>query len=615
MLLTFCRGLFWVVTFPVWSGDEGAHYSYEQSVATGHGIPVAGRTLNSVDTLRLVKESPVSLERTMPIPPSPTPQWGIVDEQYEGLQSPLYYLLLVPVYWVGRAVGGVIGSFYALRLASLCLAVATIPLTALLARALLPQRRAVWVLAPAVIGVLQIVNVQNSYVDNDALTMVAGAACVLALLACRGDLRARRGALFGLTLAAAFLTKATLAALVPALLIAMVAYVVRRRPGVRPVAVWTAVAGGTAIVIMLPYLVFNLTEYHALNGAHAAAALIKPIIGSTPVSLAGAGHLGQMFLRTLFVGQGIAPPTSADQYQRLWEWAAVVSAAAALTGATLQRRWDELALVGWIVASIPLGVLALIVVGFSQSGGEATVVARYLDCLLPLFAILVGYGAIAVAGPRIGSLALLAVLVAASFVEVAGDRAWVRTTYTADIFGRSVPVVEQSYSDGWALFTNVRGSTACPADAVALDVLAPAPPAVAVNGRWTAGAEADGPWTEYRLARPVRGKLVIRTLGPVEVGTARHRGTVAGPGGSVAASAVGVPAVRLYCPVRDPADVRFGQLYRTDHPPLSLGTVLAWPEVEAWVEGGLVVGVAAAVAWSSFAPAGRHRRRPRSTHR
>ena len=193
MILTFVRGLFWVVSVPVWYGDEGAHYAYEQSVATGHGVPVAGRSLNSADTLHLIKDSPVATERTWPIPPTPSLRWGIVDEQYEGLQSPLYYLLLVPAFWVGRAVGGLVGSFYALRLASLCLAVAAIPLVALLARALVPGRRAIWLLAPAVIAALQIVNVQNSYVDNDALTVVAGATCLLALLACRGDLRVRPG--------------------------------------------------------------------------------------------------------------------------------------------------------------------------------------------------------------------------------------------------------------------------------------------------------------------------------------------------------------------------------------------------------------------------------------
>jgi hypothetical protein len=614
MVLTFVRGLFWVVAFPVWSGDEGAHYSYEQSVATGHGIPVAGRTLNSADTLTLIKESPIAGERIWPWAPTPSLHWGIIDEQYEGLQSPLYYIVLTPAYWAGRAVGGLVGSFYALRLASLCMAVASIPLVALLARKLVPAHRAVWLLAPAVIATVQIVNAQNSYVDNDGLTMVAGAALLLALLASRGDLRPRRGALFGATLALAFLTKATLAALVPALLICMAAYVIRRRPGLRPVAIWAAVAGGTAILLLLPYVIFNLTEYHALSGARAAAALVKPIIGSTPVSLHGASLLLGSFFKTLFVDQYLSPFPTMVHYERLWEWTAVVTAVAALVGASLRRRWDELAVAVWIVVSIPLGVITLIVLGFNQSGAQATVVARYVDCLLPLFSILVGYGAVALLGSRAGSLALLSALTLGSFLEVTADRSWVTTTYTTDIIGRSVPAVEQTYVDGQASLSSVRTSATCPVNEVSLVVFGPPSSTVTVNGQQSLEKTMAGSWwAQYRLARPVKGTIVIRFPAPEPIGTAHHLGTLATGSGRVVASSSGLPALRLYCAVTDPAATRFRQLYPTDHPPLSYGTLLAWPEFEAWVEAAMVAALAVGVAVSFVDPPGTHRRRSRRT--
>ncbi len=168
MILTFVQGLFWVVTFPVWSGDEeGAHYAYEQSVATGREESRGRPKLNSVDTLRLIKQSPVATERTWPLPPTPA-ALGHRRRAVRGLRSPLYYVLLIPVYWAGRAAGGAVGSLYALRVADLCMAVVAIPMTALLARALLPKHRSIWLLAPAAIAVLQIVNVQNSYIDNSA---------------------------------------------------------------------------------------------------------------------------------------------------------------------------------------------------------------------------------------------------------------------------------------------------------------------------------------------------------------------------------------------------------------------------------------------------------------
>ncbi len=611
MALTFARGLFWVVTFPVWYGDEGAHFSYEQSVATGNGIPVAGKSLNSADTLRLIKASPVAIERTMPLPPSPTLRWGIVDEQYEGLQSPLYYLALAPVYWVGRAVGGTLGAFSALRLASLCLAVAAIPLTALLARALLPDRRAVWLLAPAVICVLQIVNVQNSYVDNDSSTIVVAALCLLALLACRSDLRARRGILFGASLAVALLAKATLAALLPAILIAIVAYAVRRRPGIRTVACWVAAAGGTFLVLVLPFLLFNEVEYHALSGARAAAALVKPVIGSTPVSLAGARELAGTFVRTLFVGQDLAPQHLTDPYRHLWEWTAVLTAVAALVGAAVQGQWEEFKTVAWIVVSIPLGLALLIVVGFDQSGSQATVVGRYLDCLLPLFAVMVGYGAVIVLGSRLGSVALLAIFVTGSFLEVSGDRAWVTSTYTAGVIGDTLPAIEQSYADGSTSLKGVQAVARCPATTVALSSVGPPPATITVNGDPSAARKTAGLWTDYPLTPPLEGSVAIRFARPVRLAVARHLASFTEPAGSVANSGSGVPAIRIYCPAHgDAANARFAQLYPANHPPLSFGTLLAWPDAEAWAEVILATGVVVMLVWSTIrTPTARHRRR------
>jgi 4-amino-4-deoxy-L-arabinose transferase-like glycosyltransferase len=612
MALTLVRGLFWVATFPVWSGDEGAHYSYVASVATGHGIPVAGRSLDSADSLRVIKASPIATERTFPLPATPSTQWGVVSEEYESWQAPLYYVLLVPVYWLGHALGGVLGAFYALRMASLLMAVAAIPLVALLARALLPERRAVWLLAPAFIAMLQIVNVQNSYVANDGLTIVAGSVCLLALLACRGDLRVRKGVLFGAALAAALLTKATLWALAPALFIAVVAYLVRRKPAFRSAATWGAAAGGTFAVIFLPYLVFNLIQYHALSGAQQTSALVKPVIGSTPVSLTGFEQLTTKLVQMLFVGQGVAPTSVTNEFQLLLKVTAVVLAAAALGAAAVFRRRDELAIMAWIIVSVLLGTVTLIVLGFSQSGTEATLAARFLDCLLPLFAILMGYGAVATLGSRMGSLALLSVLVAASFLEVTSDRFYITTNYAADIIGHSVPVVEQSYADGRATLTNVRASANCRVDAVAVGFWGAHPAEVVVNGERSLPAMNEGTlWTVYRLTSPVTGHIAMTFPGTPQMDVERPRQHLGVRAVGVAQTPAGVPAVRLYCPVADPAVSRFNELYPTNHPPLSMAELLAWPEVEAWIEFVVVATVAGIVIWGLAAPTGAHAGRSR----
>ena len=78
---------------------------------------------------------------------------------------------------------------------------------------------------------------------------------------------------------------------------------VRRRPGRRLAALWVAAAGGTAVMLVLPYLDFKMTEYHALSGARAASAVVKFVIGSTPVNLTGAGRL----TGTPHLGVGAAP--------------------------------------------------------------------------------------------------------------------------------------------------------------------------------------------------------------------------------------------------------------------------------------------------------------------
>ena len=59
----------------------------------------------------------------------------------------------------------------------------------------------------------------------------------------------------------------------------------------------------------------------------------------------------------------------------------------------------------------------------------------------------------------------------------------------------------------------------------------------------------------------------------------------------------------------EPSAPRFGQLYRSNHPSLSLGTLLAWPEVEAWAEAALVVAMAVGVALGFTDPTGSHHRR------
>ena len=364
-------------------------------------------------------------------------------------------------------------------------------------------------------------------------------------------------------------------------------------------------------MLLIPYLLFNLTEYHALSGARAAAALIKSVVGVLPNNFTGVKMIIDQVHQTIFIGQGLVSASVSNHYQRLWEWTALITAVAALAGPALRGRRNELAVMSWIVVSIPLGIATLILAGFQGYGNQASVWGRYLDCMLPLFAILVAYGAVSLLGSRLGSLALLSAMVVGTFEEASIDQTWVRATYTADVIGRSVPVVEQSYADSAVSTASVRASATCPVNAVALDVIGAPPPVVSIDAQRSPLLATDGVWTEYGLPQSVRGNLNVEFPTPVSLGTARHLGSLSTDSGRVPATSSGVPSIRIYCPVPDPATARFEQLYNPNHLPISFGTLLAWPEAEAWVGVALTASVALGVAWSLLDRSEPHHRRRR----
>jgi hypothetical protein len=192
------RGLFWVCTFPVLDSDEGQHFSYVESVATGHGIPVTGRDHVTPNTLRFFKEDHVGRSRSTPITPySSDPSWSLAGQQYEGFQGPLYYLLMIPFYWAGRLVG-LLGAVYVLRAATLLLTLLGAPLTYLLAREVVPERPVVWLLSPACLVSVQLFNSQFSLITNDGIMVPLGALCLLTFLRCRRGFTVARGAAFGI---------------------------------------------------------------------------------------------------------------------------------------------------------------------------------------------------------------------------------------------------------------------------------------------------------------------------------------------------------------------------------------------------------------------------------
>jgi len=259
---------------PVWSRvDEAAHYDVIAQYAAGV-YPRDASTTVRPETLEIMRRSGVygfvvDNEYVRPdagLQPMPS---GLSNEaqvlwirrhgwefSYEAFQPPLYYALAVPAWFVGDAVGGAVGSLYAVRIFNALLAALLAPLAMMILLALWPgQEAAAWA-AAALTAVLPGVPLNLSSVTNDGLVSVLGAACVL--VAITGKWTGRRAALLGLLFGAALLTKTSAIGIAPALAIALLQ--ARRDGGLRP----ALIAGAVAAACVIPWLVSNVAIYGEL---------------------------------------------------------------------------------------------------------------------------------------------------------------------------------------------------------------------------------------------------------------------------------------------------------------------------------------------------------------
>jgi hypothetical protein len=179
VLLFFARAGWWVVTNEIPSLDESAHYAYVQSLTEGHD-PVTGQTTVGRDSILFEKDDPIDYFQSLALPAEPGPEWGISDGNDEAFQPPLYYLLSVPAYALGRPFGP-LGALYALRVWTVVLVGLGIPLLYLAARELFPEQPAAWLLAPTVLTGVQMVVSNLSQVTNDAIMIPLGAAALWVL--------------------------------------------------------------------------------------------------------------------------------------------------------------------------------------------------------------------------------------------------------------------------------------------------------------------------------------------------------------------------------------------------------------------------------------------------
>ncbi|MYC22292.1 MAG: DUF2142 domain-containing protein [Caldilineaceae bacterium SB0662_bin_25] len=252
-------GTLFAVTTPPWQNpDEPAHYNYIAHLATERRLPVLRMGDYDEEYLARLKAEKFA------------PDLSIEAVRYESHQPPLYYLLAVPVYWLGQ------GELLALRLFGVVLGGGVVLLIFLCARKVVPGLPHIALGAAAFAAFLPMHAALMASVNNDALAELLIAGAVLALLRWQrledGSETGRGGRLLlaaGILIGLGFLTKATVYVLLPVALIVVIARSVwpgsdgRTPTGV--LAMRLALTVGPGLLLGLPWWIRNSLVYGNLD--------------------------------------------------------------------------------------------------------------------------------------------------------------------------------------------------------------------------------------------------------------------------------------------------------------------------------------------------------------
>lgn len=601
LAIGFVRGMYWVATMEVWSRvDEAQHYGYVESLAQGHGMPKVGKDKLQLDARGVAKASPTIGFRSFGLyTVSEDSDWGVYGNLYEGggYQGPLYYALLVPVYWVAHPLG-IIPTIYALRLATLLILLTSIPLLWLLARELFPKRPAIWLTSPAILVAIQGFNSNTTSITNDALLVPISIAALIPVASAWRGINNRQaiiaGALFGL----AMLCKNTAAPLAVLTLIVLVGMLLTRRASLRDLFVWGLIYAGTAFVVLLPYHVWNLYTYGALSASSEVHDLLAPLLQHTPFTPAGLRtHFHNVRIGFWDFSYGLGANSA---YARTFEIAMIVSVIAGLAVALRRRAFDDASPLVWAAIGFPVAFVIVLAASVSIYGAGSTIVGRHLYAILGLFAIAIAAGASISLGPRLGVLAVVLLLGIAFVHERGVTDHYVLATYADGVlYDKFAPVVDQPLNEGYTTANSVSAAATCPVQAVGLAIVNPVPNEVALTSPSAMIANYIGEnksVSYYALPVPQSGQFTILTPG-LQVGRkfADHDPTISLDG------ATGDPVVRLYCAVDNPDAFRFKQMFDPGHLDLSYSLVRAWADIWYWIGWALVAVSAAGMAAMAYA--------------
>jgi hypothetical protein len=598
ILIGLARGVFWSFTVEVWNPvDEAQHYAYVESMARGHGMPIVGDDELTLGILEVAKASPTQPYQSQAYMLSEDADWGPFGQSYEGggVQGPLYYALLSPAYWISHPIGDV-ASIYALRIGSVMISLAAVPLLWVLARRLFPTRPEIWLAAPALLVLIQGFNSNVASVNNDSLVVPVCIAAMIPVADALRGLQTRQAVAGGVLLGLALLTKPTTATLALYTGLILLWLLASRREPLSAVLRWGVVYGAVTITVLLPYIAWNLYEYGAYSASSQVHAITGPVQGRLPRTFdslkihAHNARVGLWDLQPLSLG-------THSGYVRLLQWGAACSVLIGLVASVRSRSRIDVVILIWSGLAVPIAFLAVLSTSQILFDGTGTVVGRHLYAGLGLAALAFSGGLMVGLGRRLGTAVFIAIIGLALISERELTNHYIDSTYALGVLeGGLAPVVDQPVNEGFVHVDRVELSAPCPAEALAMTFRDDPPAALTVLSDETRGQQAPylgriGVVDIYTLTPPAIGSVTVEPGVDIAYSPNRDDPRITVPGLS------GDPVVRIYCQVADAREARFNQLYPPLHPDFSYGTLRAWPTIW-YLAGWLTLGGAIVFAAS-----------------
>jgi 4-amino-4-deoxy-L-arabinose transferase-like glycosyltransferase len=279
-LVALVPALTMAITQPVWSlVDEAQHFDFIVQLSHGR-YPAVGSIPITPETLQVTQATGVYRAfypaGTYPVPDLTDvsrPPDGISDRAnavwmqrhmwqltHETVQTPIYYVAMVPVWWAADGLGGPFAAIYVLRVINALIVATLAPMAVALARLLAPARLEIAVLAATLAIFMPGLDLNGTRISNDALAAAAGGAVVLLSVRwAQTGWSWRRALLAGLLFGAAMMVKITDGGLFPALALSML----WPAPGTTGRGRFSrlALASVIAVTCLGPWFLANLRNY------------------------------------------------------------------------------------------------------------------------------------------------------------------------------------------------------------------------------------------------------------------------------------------------------------------------------------------------------------------